>query len=190
MRMHLEVTDLPGPVRRAVKACGKARGTVAMEPATKVYPYPADKGCRSVAVAVDLATGDTSHVALGSWGGVNPFESKGLDRGPVEVPPGFAVVSGQTGYRTYLTITVHPDSLAPLLPDGGPELTPDEQRVLDVHCAYNSRGRRDYFDRNPVENLEDIKRSLADKGLLKVARNGAATVTAKGRNARSGEHWY
>jgi len=184
--MYMEFSDLPETVRAAVERCGRKGGAIPVEVADQWYAYAGHKGSRAVAVCVDLSSGRVSDVECGAWGGSNPFTHSPMDRGETHpVPPGCAVVAGSAGgHGTFVTVYLHPDSTAPVLPSRGPELTPTQQRVLDAHVVYNSRGRREYFNRHPVPDLELTKAELAALGLLKVARNGAAKVTAAGRNAR------
>jgi hypothetical protein len=194
---HVELTgeNIPDCVRSALAECGQKGGIVRLRAADTYHPSGAGlRGNRAVAVAVDLVTGKRSTVHHGSWGGPNPFGSPArLDvPEPVAIPPGTCIVAGENGYKVSLDVYVHPDSLAPLLPAGGPpELSQTLQRVLDAHCNYNSRGRADHFRDWPVPGgLDAAKAELARLGLLKVSRNGAAKATAAGKNARSDTHWY
>lgn len=191
--MHVEINaaTIPDCLRAALAACGKKGGTVEIKAAERIHAGGcAFTGNRPVACAVNLDTGERSEIRHGSWGGANPFVDVPLDRPKdVAIPPRTAIVEGETGGRgTFVKVYVHPASLAPLLPQGDrPELCPELQRTLDAHCGLNSRGRSDHFRRNPVQypgGLDAAKTELARLGLLQVSRNGAAKVTAAGRNAR------
>lgn len=188
MHIELNAENVPECLRAAIRDCGKHSGSIEVKAAESFESNTAFTGNRSVAVAVNLATGARSTVEMGSWGGSNPFESRPLDRPkPHAIAPGFAVVAGESGGQgTFLKVYVHPGSMAPLLPNTeGAALDIDQQRTLDAHCGLNSRGRREYFERHPVaRGLDTVKAELAALGLLKVNRTGAAKVTASGRNAR------
>lgn len=192
---HIELSDAPDCIRAAVAQCGKHGGTIPVLAAKEWYGGGgAFTGNRAIAVAVNLQTGQTSDALLGSWGGSNPFVDNPMDAPNVHpIAPGHAIVAGETGGRgTFVRCFVHPDSFAPLLKTEEHELSETAQRCLDVHCFLNSRGRREYFERHgwSADKLAKAKAELAAKGLLKVSRNGAAKVTAAGKNATKDQYVY
>lgn len=63
-----------------------------------------------------------------------------------------------------------------------------EYTVLWAHRNCNSAGRKQhYYDRGlTAAQLELAKSGLEQKGLLKIAKNGASKLTTAGRNASDG----
>jgi hypothetical protein len=193
---YVDPSDLPECVQTALRLVGHSgRKSVGVTATTQYASGCCTSGSRAVYVSVHIGSGSVHELHYGSWGGANPFESLPGDS-MVDIAPGWCVVGGQTGGRTYVNVYAHPDTLDRVLPTpvAEPELTEDEIRVLCVHVSLNSRGRKNYFGRRPTLPVDACKARLADLGLLKVARNGASKVTTEGRNTaeqyRYTESWY
>ena len=102
------------------------------------------------------------------------------------IPVGGCVIKGSTGYpRTFATIYVHPSGMGKFLPAGSEEeLTAEEQQAIYCFCAIKGgEYRREELARRQVSVT--CVDSLVSRGYLKRAKNGATSVTTKGKNART-----
>lgn len=147
-------------------------------------------GCKGFAVLVDLDTGE-SRTVWGSWGGANPFargEHDSVDADTTErpLPANGCVVKGYIGGSKggRASITIHPSRTAKLLPVKG-SVSERDGHLLAVYAGLNSRGRKEYFERHPSQQPTQAElQSLAERGFIKLAKNGAVTITPDGRNNR------
>lgn len=146
------------------------------------------EGSRNEAVFLELATmraiPATSLPENARQQANNPFN---LAIGEVQLLAGYAVVEHiifcgkDLGFRLYL----HPDNLAPLLAASNKdrvEVSEKEKSILEAMRSLKAGPYRNDALRN-LNYTEDDKQSLATKGLVKIASNGAVSLTQKGRDA-------
>jgi len=96
----VEVKELPQTLQSALRQIGYRKADIRVVPATEVYTGSAGmSGRRAFTMAVNIATGQTSQVAQGSWGGPNPFERKPADdlETKVKIPQNSAIIKGSGG---------------------------------------------------------------------------------------------
>jgi len=187
--MHISMNQLPQCVINAAASDGHKRADIKAVECDSVSPhYPADQGSRGVCIVVNLETGNKVKT-YGSWGGANMFTAPPVDSvtGPIPIPPGCVVLKGSTGNLNLLTLYARPEFLAQFEEDEKQELTERESTVLWAHKNCNSKGRKEhYYDRGlTAAQLDLAKSGLENKGLLKIAKNGASKLTTAGRNAAS-----
>lgn len=190
--IYAKVRELPEPIQRVLREVRFGKPAIAIEPHEKVSRAGASSdGRRAFVAIVDMASGQ-SKIEWGSWGGPNPFNPRNavdLDRTLYEIPPNIAVIEGSIGQKTYATVKVRPDVLVPLLP-GATNLTDRDKRTLNQFAGLTSAGRKNEWERYPERKPTDAELdSLASRGLLKRARNGATSITTEGRNAIAGERF-
>ena len=142
----------------------------------------------------------SEYVAVGADGltctrlyGRQPFDGRGREGDPEvkllpadssEALPAFVVVAGTfCGKAAAVSVYVHPSRLAPLLPETV-ELGEAERSLLGAISTFNSKGRKDWRERNEItrEQWDELVKQLAARALL--TPRGA--ITAEGRNAISG----
>jgi hypothetical protein len=181
--MHVTVKSLPPIVRRALESVGYAHTDIAIEARERVWLADAGSaGQRAFAVILDLATGQALRLN-GSWGGPNMFRDTVVDSDDRErvLTPGLMVIKGSEGNRTYATIYVHPENMAPLLPSS-PTIDDRDARVLACYRGLKSGPyRKEALARLNCTDA-DIARLVA-AGLLKQSSNGATQITTAGKNA-------
>jgi len=107
--------------------------------------------------------------------------------GPIPIPEDHVVLKGSTGNLNLLTLYARAEFLAQFEEDEKQELTERESTVLWAHKNCNSKGRKEhYYGRGlTAAQLDLAKSGLENKGLLKIAKNGASSLTTAGRNAAS-----
>ena len=197
--MHIQVKALPESLRRTLSAVAYGARDIEVSPAETftVQDFGGD-GRRAFIFVVDLKTGryEAFH---GSWGGPNIFDrSNPVDNDATvrPLPEGFAVISGSTGHGVYASIQVNPKSLAPLLPAApAVALSPVEAETLRIYreirggrrdeylTGYSAGGYRSVTDRRlTFAEVSAALLSLSAKGLLKVNKAGATSVTTEGKN--------
>jgi len=187
---YVEVAELPATLQRALKAVGYDRTDISMQASESYTPAGGSgQGQRRFVMAVNLATGERQE-HWGSWGGANmfnPTNAVDLDTSERPIDPGFAVIEGNQGEKTYAYLRLHPSNVVALLPPKC-ELSERQLALLDVYAGLNSRGRKEYFDRRPKSvPTEDELAELVALGVITRNKAGAVTVTTKGRNSRSGK---
>ena len=195
--LNMETRELPASIQKALKSVGYGRRDIKVSTSTRfsLQSGGAD-GKKSFSCLVNLDTG-LFKTEMGSWGGGNMFNQTLSDDDATvrPLPPGIAVILGSMGggQPTYATITVHPSTLAPLLPQKtGDGPTDDEVKALDIIGGLISSARKTTFDREGLGNYSaanPIIVSLAAKGLVKTTANGAVAITTAGKNARSGRSY-
>jgi hypothetical protein len=214
--MYIKVQALPSSLQTALSSLCFARADIEVT-ASETYSLFAagGDGYRAFVVVVNLATGE-SQITRGSWGGGNihnPQNSVDRDDTARPLPANFAVISGREGgdRPVHASIKVNPATLAPLVTAPTIELSDMEQRVLAWHKSLNSAGRKDAAERfaadraygygkqsdqprvpqaQTLDEIDAAKVSLAEKGLLKIAKNGAASITTEGKNMVKREWMY
>jgi hypothetical protein len=145
-------------------------------------------GRRAFTALLNLDTG-ASDVTHGSWGGANPFargshDAVDHDTTPRALPENGCVIHGYIGGPSggRASITVHPSRIAKLLPATG-VVSEREGYLLAIYSGLNARGRAEYFRRNTAMTPTKVElECLAERGLIRLAKNGAVTITADGKN--------
>jgi hypothetical protein len=176
-------TDRKDPtIDRAIRSCFPSYNsrTVQIQAAEKLTLRNTywDGGTRSTYSLCYLSTGEQRPLPQ-----FDPPQFGGPRRPPeIELREGFAVLEHVIfcGKDLGIHFHVHPATLAPLLPDK-PDLSLEEQVVLNMTCALTSAGRKNERERQgfPDAAWERGKASLIEKGFLR--KNGA--VTNEGRTA-------
>ena len=183
--MYVKISNLPTSLRNALAALHYTRPDIAIEARERTsIQVGGGDGKRGFACLVDMATG-THTVSWGSWGGANVFNpgnAVDCDSAQHDIPPHGAVISGTTGggRPVYATITVHPASLAPLLP-AAPAVTELEAKVLAIYAQLKSSARGEYLAAIPDAGA--IVDSLVSRGYLDRNKAGATKITTTGRNS-------
>jgi hypothetical protein len=183
--ISVRTKELPDTLREALRQIGYSGQDVPVEVTTEVSPYsPAGEGSRGFSAVVELSTG-RSKVHHGNWGGGSPATQAQVDVDDRESPllPGFAIIKGSTGNRTFATIYLNPENVAKYLP-APVSLTDRELGILAQFRALSSAGRKDEWQRFPASKPSDEEiDSLVAKGLLSKNKAGAVSLTTDGKNA-------
>lgn len=190
--VYLAPSDLPALIVEAIKGAGcPVRSSIPCYVSETASMHAVSgEGCKGFATLIDLDSGATRTV-WGSWGGGNPFargEHDSVDHDTAErpLPPNGCIIKGYIGGAKggRVSITIHPTRAAKLLPEQG-SVSERDRVLLGVYADLNSRGRKEYFERHPtaVPTPAELA-SLADRGFIKLAKNGAVTITPDGRNNR------
>ena len=195
--MYAIVKQLPQVVQDTLASVGygKADVEVSVVAEMNLMSNAYGDGYQGFTTILNLATGERETVR-GSWGGSNPFESSPVDNDTrmYTLPAGAVVIKGQRGGGRPVSAHVYIASAGEL---GGAiaetvELSADERAVLDAHKSLNSGGRKDYFggrwggyywDNADREPHTAVIARLAERGLLKVNKAGAVSITTEGKNA-------
>ena len=106
-----------------------------------------------------------------------------------ELPPNVVLVQGGTfcGKAATVTVFVRPDNLATLLPPPV-QLPPQELAALNIIASTKSSYRHDEFSRSGLGAYSASNQwvvALQERGLVKVNKAGAVSITTEGRNARA-----
>ncbi len=183
--ISVRTKELPDSLKEALRQVGYGAQDVAVEVATEVSPMsPGGQGQRGFSAVVELSTG-LSKIRYGNWGGSSPAGQAQVDADdrPSPLLPGFAVIKGAIGNRTFATIYLSPENVAKFLP-ATPDLTPRELGILAQFRSLSSAGRRDEWQRFPQSRPSDGEiDSLVAKGLLAKNKAGAVSMTTEGKNA-------
>lgn len=202
--MYVKVRELPDSVQSLLTRIGYGRPDISVSTAPTFSMFcSGGDGYRESVHVLNLANGEAMSFT-GSWGGANmfaPSRSNPVDSDdtPRPILPNMVVVNARQGggRPVYASLTVAPDTLVPLLPAPTTDLTDDEAKLLKVLVgvkpgeyrkqaifgAYEGVRR---FGRQLTEaDYRAIVASLASKGLVKVNKAGAVTVTTEGKNARA-----
>lgn len=182
--MIIETKDLPEVLFGVLKNLGYNRRDIEILQAESVSPLEGSgDGYRAFCCIIDMGTGE-SKTEWGSWGGANIFNQNNrvdLDRNTYNIPPNFAVIKGLSGGKTLSArIYVRPDQVIKCLPEKE-ELTEREKQILNVYARYNSMGRKSEFTRIGAPSKEE-QESLVSKGLIKITKSRAVSLTTKGKN--------
>jgi hypothetical protein len=180
---HVNVKGLPQSVQRMLYNNGFRNRDIELVPSetfTMQSAYGA--GYRAFTVVLDMASGASKRID-GSWGGANPFESRAVDvddsAHPLPVNGVAFVASGKPGWGR---LFVRPDQVAPLLPPVA-EVTDRDRSLLAIFGGIKAGPyRREELARANATDAEVS--SLVTRGFLKVATNGATSITTEGKNAR------
>jgi hypothetical protein len=184
MGHYVSTRELPPSIREARAKVDYHRPDIAIQTAERAsIQDPGSDGRKGFALMVDIATGERREL-WGSWGGANAFNPTNpvdLDRTDHELRPGQALILGSIGYRgTWASVTVHPSTIAPLLPSGD-EVSELEAGILGVYRSYKSSARPEYLARMGAG--PEMIDSLVSRGYLKRNRAGATQITTKGKNS-------
>lgn len=189
--MHVETSQLPRAIQAALAEVGYGRKDIGVSAAESFTPsVGGGQGYKGFCAIVDLATGER-RVSWGSWGGSNMFNPTNivdLDTEAKPLLPNLAVIKGQIGggHPAYASVTVHPSTLAPLLPPAT-DVTAQEKRACAIIAGYKSFARAEYFASAGLGEYgptNPVIVACAAKGLVKVNKGGAVAITTAGRNAR------
>lgn len=189
--MFAKVSDLPVSLRNALAALHYTRSDIEISARERTsIQVGGGDGKRGFACLVDMAAG-THTVSWGSWGGANAFNPRNAvdcDSTEYDIPTHGAVISGTTGggRPVYATITVHPASLAPLLP-AAPAVTAIEAKVLAIYAQLKSSARGEYLAQIPDAGV--IVDSLVSRGFLDRNKAGATKITTTGRNSAARSYY-
>lgn len=184
--MYVSFKELPGCVQKALSAHFGIKGKdISVNSADSWSPrVGGGAGQQGVCCVVNLETGETK-AEYGSWGGANMFNPTNLvdlSDQTASTAPNIVVINGHRGYRPWASITVHPSTVPLLLPSPNGEVTDKEKRILTAYRSLKSGPYRKEELQRIGATQADIE-SLAQRGYLKIARNGATSVTTKGKNA-------
>jgi hypothetical protein len=177
--IYLEPKDLPSQLRPL-----HDKGPVRVSTVTQVT-VPMDAGLwsggtRDVYTAVVLATGQTQSLTTFSA----PWSEDRFSR-TYTLSTGFAVARTGSfcGKPAGLHLYIHPSDAWPALAAPEPELSRQEQVVLQACAGYKSSYRSDFYRRQNVQTseVEQATAKLVSLGYLK-PRGG---VTPAGRNRRN-----
>jgi len=194
---YLPTADLPQPVQNALRGLGYRKPDIQVVAKDTISPMEAgEKGRRGFFCAVELRTGEAK-TKWGSWGGANIFNANNavdLDDELYPIPRGVMVLKGSDGDKVFAVLYVRPEDFAPLLPPPPEALTEDEQAVLYAFaCLKSGPYRQEFLARVDLVHWRLTGRnggseahieSLAQRGYLKRAANGATQITTRGKNVR------
>lgn len=119
--------------------------------------------------------------------------------GKIPIPANGAIMEYDTGRNSPFVIIhvgpAHPLATLALRLGTGEKLDEVERAVLGFYGGLNSAGRKDALSRYriPRKLIDIYTKVLAEKGLVKVNKNGAVRITTDGRNAHSANpswDWY
>lgn len=186
--MYVDISDLPDPILKLLGKVRYMKKDIQVETRERVSPFGGGQdGYREFVGIVNLGT-EECKVEYGSWGGSNPFNANNRvdrDTQSYDIPPNFAVVKGSEGGSKPVSCTLYirSDMVAGWLPSGK-ELNSREQWIIDTLKSYNPRGRKDEFNRyNRVAPSQAEFEALKAKGLVKMNKAGAVSLTTEGKNA-------
>lgn len=196
MTLFVRVKTLPDSVQSALKAVNFGSEGVCLEASESISPSVAGgKGQKGYCIILNMATGERKEM-FGSWGGSNLFNPNNqvdLDTKSYTILPGFAVIKGSIGEKTYATVYIHPDNMVKYLPITDTSLSDRDKWLLWTFDGLTSAGRKNEWQRsNDIPNENDLN-SLAELGYLKRSKNGATKITVEGRNVlnrRAGQSIY
>lgn len=183
---HVDTKTLPSQVQSALHAVGFRRRDIAVEPSETFHmPSAYGDGYRAFAVVLNMGTGERKGFS-GSWGGANPFEPRSIDHDTAEhsIPINGCAILGQEGGGRPVSarLVVRPDQISKFLPAPA-ETTERERRILAIFDGIKAGPyRREELAR--VDASEAEIAGLVSRGFLKVASNGATSITTAGKNAR------
>lgn len=148
------------------------------------------EGRRAFLCIVDMENGDRE-LTFGSWGGPGIGSTGNIvdnDSTPRPLPPNVAVIQGSEGGNrpTFATISVHPSTLAPLLPAPS-SVSEEDKRALKAINGHISSYRKTAWSEADLPGSyspeNSLVVSLAVRGFLKITKAGAISVTTEGKNA-------
>lgn len=189
--MEIPFSDLPDWAQQAA-----ARHLPGRRPRTHVkYVETVSFGsvwhdaCRRIVITRDQH-GRINHLQSGyydSYVNHTAEERAVYEGGQVQLTPDRTIIE-ILSYPRRVTVFMHPSNAPKAITAPEQVLSDDEDAVLRALCGLTSAGRKDLWRRCNVPRsfVEQVTQSLADKGLVKIASNGAVRVTRDGRNVRSG----
>jgi hypothetical protein len=183
--IHLNAQEVPAVFRRAFPGYKGRRWRVRVAESVTLSQTYWSGGSKSTYRLLRLDNGATAQAPVDS-----PFDQRGIEGNTYEIPEGFAVVehSRFCGKDMGLTIHAGPENLRPLLP--APEELSDHLRAA-LNIIGGIKGghhRRDEWERRLLPGQYGPNHAfiveLEAKGLVKVNKAGAVSITTAGRNAR------
>lgn len=185
--MYAKINELPKNLQSVLKSYNYNKRDILLKPANVIHPQYMGEGRRAVLVFIDMTTGETESYK-GSFGGMNAFSTTidNIEK-DIPVPVNKYVLQGEEGgWGTMMSLIVHPESMAKVLPDNTKtELSDNEKKALELIKSMNTSGRKDYFR---YHNLGDYStnnqyvKALSEKGLVKLTASGGVSLTLKGKN--------
>jgi hypothetical protein len=183
---YVKVNSLWGAIQYALETVGYRKHDIEVrESATVTLQEYGGDGYRHFAAMLNVDTGELT-VHRGSWGGPNAYDTKNLidtDDGLFEVPMNVVVVKGYEGGTSggvRATIIVAPGSKLVNVPCIEDDLMQVEKHVLNVMRTYVGGYRKEM-----LLSYGHIVSGLVEKGYIKRAKNGALSLTIKGKSAAS-----
>lgn len=179
------VSELPDTLQTALQSIGYHRKDIELIASETVSRHVSGgQGYRGFCVIVNLSTGERK-AEIGSWGGANMFNPNNavdLDTSEYNIHPGFAVIKGSQGDKTFATIYLHTENIVKFLP-AKIEMDSRDSWILYTFDALTSAGRKNEWDRHNDKPSENDLNRLAGLGYLKRSKNGATQITTDGKNA-------
>jgi hypothetical protein len=183
---YVKVRELPDTLQSALSSVGYAKGDVQiLIQETESLAFAGGDGYRGFASVVNISTGERKEMQ-GSWGGANPFNPTNmvdLNYEKYPIPKDVAVIRGFTGGAsgiTHATITLSPQNVMPVLQSTS-ELGDDEKHLLAIMRGHKPAYRKPYLDA-----AKEMVETLVERGYISRSKNGALTLTTKGKNACEG----
>lgn len=186
---YVSIQDLPQNVFSALRSLTYYGKDIEVVPSEQVHMGPGGTvGRRKFVCVMNLETGERK-TYNGSFGGANPFVNTVPDSDQTfDIPVNGIAITGSIGTGpTWAKIHVHPSNIASLLPEVE-SISDREQKILYVFKGYKSSYRKQALSKHNVSQEELDK--LVNEGYLKRAKNGATSITTKGKNqAKRDLYW-
>lgn len=152
-------------------------------------------------VVVRRGDGEVMHLRGGyyeSYLNHSKLERATYNGGPINLPDNGSVLEYET-HGKHLTIHVpanHPDAQLANRLDDDTDLDETEAMILKLYADHSSSGRKDaiWRYRIPRALIDMHLPSLEERGLIRISKNGAITVTVKGKRVCNSRNytwtWY
>ncbi len=183
---YVKVKSLWKALRYALLMVGYNKMDIEVrESATVTLQEYGGDGYRHFAAVLNVDTGKLD-IHKGSWGGPNAYDTGNIidnDDGIFEIPSNVVVIKcyeGGASGGVRATIIVAPGSGLVNVPREENELSDTEKKVLYIMRAYVGGYRKEALTAHGQTVSE-----LVEKGYIKRAKNGALSLTLKGKNAAS-----
>ena len=186
MSLFLNVSELPAPLQKAALGFVGRNKSIEIVAATEIEVncFVCFEGNRSVHVAINALTGENKE-SLGTWGGSTPFVPSSMGSSTQQIPEGGAVLAGETGYKTFVKLYVHPSLLDNMQLDTPPELSDEILTMLRVISGYKAAARKEYVEEyselGTYEAVNPIIIEMVELELVKINKRGSISLTNKGK---------
>ena len=183
--MFVQVSQLPVTLQKALKSANFTGKDIEVKTAESVnISQGGYQGKQAFASIVNLSTGQFV-TTKGSWGGPNMFNPGNIvdnhdKREALE--PNVCAITGYIGWIA--EIHMHPFNINTLIAAPTVELTQNEKQVLYGYCRYSAQGKKHMFERLNWSDAKktEVLKALESKGMVKLNKAGAASVTTEGKN--------